>query len=321
MRIASLLPSATEIACALGLQSQIVSVSHACDYPAFVTRLPVLTRSAVPIQGRTPAQIDDDISAHLRTGASTYAIDSALLRTLAPDLILAQALCEICAVSEGQVHRLVHEQELGSRVLTLTPRDLEGVFRSVEYVGDATGTGLQARQITAGLRDRLASLRAARPPVAARLRVLALEWTDPPFVGGHWVPEQIAAAGGIDVLGRAGHPSFRTTWEEIAAARPDIVLVLPCGYTLDEVVQQAQDLARHPAWRSLPAVRDGSVWAVEASAWFSRPGPRVLDGIEAIAPILRHPLRQSGERPQPAGTRHLGLGRRRLASSVSRAPG
>ena len=300
MRIASLLPSATEIAFALGCGPQVVAVSHECDFPAAAAALPVLTRSAVPTTGRSPAQIDHDISRHLARGGSTYQIDLPLLRRLAPDLILTQALCDVCAVSEGPVRRAVHEQQLGSRVLTLTPLDLEGVFASIEHVGRALGRAAPARALTDDLRGQVRALR-DRPSAGPRPRVLALEWTPPPpppFIGGHWVPGQIAAAGGHDALGLPGRPSFRTTWEAIAAARPDVVIVLPCGFTLDQIVAQAADLEAQSAWRDLPAVR---VWAVEASAWFSRPGPRLVQGIDVLARILADPDAPAG----PPGARRL----------------
>ena len=300
MRIVSLLPSATEIVFALGAGPDVVGVSHECDFPPEAAGLPVLTRPAVPTSGRAPAQIDHDVGAVLAAGRSVYDIDQPLLRRLAPDLIVTQALCDVCAVSEGDVHRVVHEQQLGARVLSLTPLDLDGVFASIDDVGDAIGRAADARTLTTALRDQIRSLRDGRPP-GARPRVLALEWTDPPFVAGHWVPDQIAAAGGHDVLGAPRRPSFRTTWAEIAAARPDVILVIPCGYTLPQIVAQAQDLHRQPAWRDLPAVRAGRVWALDASAWFSRPGPRLVEGVQALFPILADPDAD----PEPDGTRRL----------------
>ncbi|MEE9277336.1 MAG: cobalamin-binding protein, partial [Dehalococcoidia bacterium] len=296
MRIASLLPSATEIAFALGLGDSVVGVSHECDYPAQAARLPTLTASAVATDALSSAEVDQAISAHLRQGGSTYTINLPLLRRLQPDLILTQALCDACAVSEAQVHRTLHEQHLGARVLTLTPLTLDDVFRSIEDVGEATGRAAAARALTTDLRDRVAAIRAFRQDAPPRL--LALEWLDPPFVGGHWVPDQIAAAGGVDVLGRPGQPSYRTTWEEIARAQPDVIVVLPCGFTLGEIVEQARVLAGNPLWTALVAVRRGAVWVVDAGAWFSRPAPRVVDGIDALAQILVDPLASSG----PAGT-------------------
>ena len=200
------------------------------------------------------------------------------------------------------MHRVVHEQQLGARVLTLTPLDLEGVFASIDDVGDAVGRPDAARALTAPLRDEVRSLR-ERPAGAARPRVLALEWTDPPFVGGHWVAEQIDAAGGIDVLGAPRRASFRTTWDAIAAARPDVIVVIPCGYTLGEIVEQAADLEAQPAWRDLAAVRAGRVWALDAGAWFSRPGPRLVEGVHALAAILADPDAPAG----PEGTRRLAV--------------
>lgn len=301
MRIAALLPSATEIAFALGAGDEVIAVSHECDYPAAARGRPILTGPAVDTKTLSSAEIDAAISALLRQGGSTYSIDLPLLRQLNPDLILTQALCDVCAVSEGQVHRAVHEEQLGARVITLTPLTLEGVFHSIEEVADAIGRVTEGRSLTATLRARVQAVRRAAP--ATRLRVLALEWFDPPFVGGHWVPEQIEAAGGIDILGRAGHKSFRVTWDQIAAADPDLVVLLPCGYGLEEVIREARALWTIPAWRSLRAVERGAVWAVDASAWFSRPGPRVVEGIEALARIVADPLAA----PEPAGTRRLPL--------------
>ena len=299
MRIASLLPSATEIAYALGAGDEVVAVSHECDYPEAARGRPVLTGSAVDTKRLSSPEIDAAISALLREGGSTYSIDLPLLRQLNPDLILTQALCDVCAVSEGQVHRALHEEQLGARVITLTPLTLAGVFQSIEEVAGAIGRVAEGRALTATLRARVEAVRRAAP--TPRPRVLALEWFDPHFIGGHWVPEQIEAAGGIDVLGRGGERSFRVTWDQIAAADPDLVVLLPCGYGQAEVIREARALWEVPAWRSLRAVERGALWAVDASAWFSRPGPRVVEGIEALAHILADPLATDG----PAGTRRL----------------
>ena len=298
MRIASLLPSATEIVFAVGAGDEVVGVSHECDYPVGARGLPVLTGSAVETRGLPQAEIDAAISILLASGGSTYTIDVPRLRELRPDLVITQALCDVCAVSEGQVHRVVHEEQLGARVLTLTPLDLEGVARSVEEVGDATGHAPEATRLVLDLRERIA---ARAPTPSTTPRVLALEWLDPPFAAGHWVPEQIARAGGADVLGQPGQKSERVTWEAIAAPAPDVALLLPCGLSLDEVVREAEALAGRPEWRSLPAVANGAVWALDASAWFSRPGPRLLDGIEALRAILANP---TGDHPVP-GVRRL----------------
>ena len=297
MRIASLLPSATEIVFAVGAGDELVAVSHECDYPAVARDLPVLTASAVETRGLPQAEIDAAISGLLAAGGSTYTIDVPRLRELQPDLVITQALCDVCAVSEGQVHRVVHEEQLGARVLTLTPLDLEGVARSVEEVAEATGRSAEGARVAVELRERMA------PPAtlpSPRPRVLALEWLDPPFTGGHWVPEQIARAGGEDVLGQPAQKSERVTWEAVAASAPDVALLLPCGLSLDEVVSEAEALADRPEWRSLPAVASGAVWALDANAWFSRPGPRLLDGIEALRAILADP---TGDHPVPGARR------------------
>ena len=297
MRIASLLPSATEIVFAVGAGDEVVGVSHECDYPAEARDLPVLTGPAVETRGLPQAEIDAAISNLLASGGSTYTIDVPRLRELRPDLVITQALCDVCAVSEGQVHRVVHEEQLGARVLTLTPLDLEGVARSVEEVGEATGRESEGVRLAADLRERMT---AATPTASTPSRVLALEWFDPPFTAGHWVPEQIARAGGEDVLGRPGEKSERVAWDAVAATAPDVALLLPCGLSLDEVVAEAGALAHHPEWRDLPAVANGAVWALDANAWFSRPGPRLLDGIEALRAILADP---TGDQPVPGARR------------------
>ncbi len=297
MRIASLLPSATEIVFAVGAGAEVVGISHGCDYPAAARGLPVLTGPAVETHGLPQAEIDAAISGLLAAGGSTYRIDVSRLRELRPDLVITQALCDICAVSERQVHRVVHEEQLGARVLTLTPLDLDGVARSLEEVGEAAGRSAEGARLAAEMRERMTP----RVPASSPLRVAALEWLDPPYAAGHWVPEQIARAGGEDALGRAGEKSERVTWSAIAASRPDVVLLLPCGLSLDEVVREAEALARRPEWRALPAVACGAVWALDANAWFSRPGPRLIDGIEAIRAILADP---AGDQPV-AGARRL----------------
>ncbi len=297
MRIASLLPSATEIVFAVGGGDEVVGVSHECDYPDAARGLPVLTGPSVETRGLPQAEIDAAISGLLASGGSTYAIDVPRLRELQPDLVITQALCDVCAVSEGQVHRVVHEEQLGARVLTLTPLDLEGVAHSVEEVGEATGRPAEGVRLAADLRERIAPP-SALPP--SPTRVLALEWFDPPFTAGHWVPEQIARAGGEDVLALPGQKSERVTWDTIATTAPDVALLLPCGLSLDEVVREAAALAQRPQWRALPAVRKGAVWALDANAWFSRPGPRLLDGIDALCAILSDP---TGDHPVPGARR------------------
>lgn len=299
MRIASLLPSATEIVFAVGAGAEVVGISHGCDYPVAARGLPVLTGPAVETHGLPQAEIDAAISGLLAAGGSTYRIDVSRLRELRPDLVITQALCDICAVSERQVHRVVHEEQLGARVLTLTPLDLDGVARSLEEVGEAAGRPAEGARLAAEMRERMTP----RVPASSPLRVAALEWLDPPYAAGHWVPEQIARAGGEDALGRAGEKSERVTWSAIAASRPDVVLLLPCGLSLDEVVREAEALARRPEWRALPAVACGAVWALDANAWFSRPGPRLIDGIGAIRAILADP---AGDQPV-AGARRLSL--------------
>lgn len=289
MRVVSLLPSATEIVHFLGAGDTLVGVSHECDYPPSVRALPKLTRAAVDTEQMSPAEIDAAISELVASGASTYGIDGELLRALEPDLVITQALCEVCAVSDGLVHRAVHEAELGARVLTLRPGTLDAVLDSIEEVGEALRVAAEARRRTDALRRQLAAVRGTSRH-RRRPRVLTLEWFEPPFVGGHWVPDQVEAAGGVDALGQGGEKSRRATWDEIAAAQPDVVVLLPCGYGLDAICEQASALEDNPVWRELPAVQAGAVWAVDANGCFSRPGPRVVEGVGMLSRIVADPL-------------------------------
>ena len=301
MRIVSLLPSATEIVCALGLESELVGRSHACDWPPGIGELPALTYStiAAPDEPLTPREIDRRVSDALREGRSLYGLDLERLLALRPDVIITQALCDVCAVSrETLEHALGHlARKGGVRLLSLEPVDLQGIWRSIERVADLLGVADRARMLLQGIFGRLERLRCALQGIAHRPRVAALEWLDPPFAPGHWVPEQILLAGGECLLGRAGEPSYRTDWETIQEACPEVLLLMPCGYSLQEVLAEARSLL--PRLCDLGRV---SIWALEANAYFSRPGPRVVEGIELLAQVL-HPER-FGE-PDPSRARLL----------------
>jgi iron complex transport system substrate-binding protein len=278
VRIASFLPSATEIAAALGLANDLVGRSHECDFPPEVRALPPVVRTRIRTEGRTPAEIDAQVRAALRAGESLYEADIPLLERLKPDLLLTQDLCSVCAPS-GPMARDV-ERALGgtTRIVSLNPHSLDDVLFTILQVGEAAGVADRARALAAALRARLDAVR-SRTAGARRRRVAVLEWTDPPFTCGHWVPEQVAVAGGDEVLGRAGQPSRTTTWEEIARARPEVVIVAPCGYHLDRSALLARDVLGR-----LGFARE--VWAVDADSYFARPGPRVVDGAELLADIL-----------------------------------
>ncbi|MCS6964643.1 cobalamin-binding protein [Thermoflexus sp.] len=290
MRIASLLPGATEMVCALGLEDHLVGVSHECDFPPeIVASLPRLTRSTLPEGLTDPEAIDAAVREKARRGEPLYVIDEEQLAALEPDLILTQALCEVCAVPTGQALRASGRLRRPPRVLAVNTYRMEDIFESLEQIAEAAGVPQRAASRIREWRRRLARVEAAVAS-APRPRVLMLEWLEPPFCCGHWVPEMVEIAGGTEVLGRAGEPSRRVRWEEILEAEPEVLALVPCGYRLDEVVAAQPLLDRLPFWTWIPAVQQGQVYALDASAYFSRPGPRTIDGIELLAALL-HPKR------------------------------
>ena len=281
MRIVSLVPSATEMLFALGLGGELVGVTHECDYPPAAQQLPRVTRDALP-PGLSAAAIDAAVKERTLRGESIYELDEPLLRALRPDLIVTQALCSVCAVSYEDVRALAQQLEPRPRVISLDPRTVGEVLGDARTLAEATdrkdaAVELVARAAARIDRVRLATRRARRP------RVVALEWLDPPFSAGHWVPQLIEYAGGEDVLGFPGERSSEHRWEEVAAAQPDIVVVMPCGYSA-EIAYREAEMHRD----QLAALGAGEVVAVDAAAYFSRPGPRIVDGLELLAHVL-HP--------------------------------
>jgi iron complex transport system substrate-binding protein len=282
VRIVSLLPSTTEICFAVGAGDDVVGVTFECDFPAEARHRRIVSTSALT-PGLTPVQIDAEVKARIAAGDDLYHLDEAALATLDADLVLTQDLCAVCAVDVSTVDdALVH---LGCRadVLTVDPGRLDDVIDSVVTIGAATGHRRAAEEIATGLRSRLAAVDAAvsgRP----RPRVAVLEWTDPPFTAGHWVPDMVSAAGGDPVLGTAGERSVETTWEQVTHSRPDLVVVSPCGYRLPAAIELARAVV---AAGGLPP--GAAVWAVDADAAYVRPGPRLVDGVEALAAVF-HPM-------------------------------
>jgi len=274
-RIVSLLPSATEIVCALGLEDRLVGISHSCDYPASVADLPRLSRPRANLDGLASGEIDAAIRAAMRDYGSVYEIDVAALEKLHPDLILTQGICDVCAVPESQVIAA----SVGSRIVTLDAHDLAAIFGSIRDVGCATGVAERAEDLIEGLERRIALVR-ERVAAFRRPRVLALEWLDPPYVPGHWVPEMIDIAGGELLAGVTRRPSYRMEWSDLQKLEPDIVLVMPCGFTLEETRREAGHYASE-----LEAI-GGSLHLLDASAYFSRSGPRVVDGLEILASAI-----------------------------------
>jgi iron complex transport system substrate-binding protein len=285
-RIVSLLPSATEIVYALGLGDRLVGVTHECDYPEAARGKPQLTSSALPSAANS-AEIDRHVRASLHSGSSLYALDADALERLAPDVIVTQELCAVCAVSYEIVARAARRLSSDPRIVSLEPSSLEDVFANIMTVGELTAASEAATEVVARLRARMAALEtyAAGQP-GARPRVLVLEWSDPPMSGGHWTPDLVARAGGECVLGNPGANSTVLTWEAIAAADPSVVIVAPCGYGLEATLAAATELEAQPVWRTLRAVREGRAYALDGNAYVNRPGPRLVDTAELFTSIL-----------------------------------
>jgi iron complex transport system substrate-binding protein len=287
VRICSLLPSATEIAYAIGLGDSILGVSHECDFPPDAATKPSLLRPRVH-PGASPAEIDRQVSEIIARGESIYAVDAELLRSLAPDLILTQDLCHVCAASPDDLATALTGFANPPRVLSLTPRSLGEVWEDVRRVGEATGREREAEALALSLEERVAAVKKAVSGARARPGVLCLEWLEPYYVGGHWVPEMVSLAGGGDVLGRVRQPSFRVSADQIMDSRPDVIVIMPCGYDLDRAATEFRfDLLPSEA-STLAAVRERRLFAVNANAYFSRPGPRLADGVALLAHLL-HP--------------------------------
>jgi iron complex transport system substrate-binding protein len=279
MRLVSLLPSATEIVYALGLGDQLAGVTFECDEPASARAEKTIVVGGLDTRGMTPREIDDYVRGRLAAGGDLYTLHERALADLRPDLILTQDLCRVCALPSGQVEAALTYLGCQARVLTLDPCTLEEVLDSINAVGQAAGVPGRAGRLVAGLRARLARV-GARVAGRPRPKVAVIEWVDPPFTAGHWVPDLVTAAGGMPVAARPGEPSVEASWAEIATAAPEVVVVAPCGYHLPGAAEQAQIAARE-----LPGV---PVWAIDADGIIVRPGPRLVAGVEALAALL-HP--------------------------------
>jgi iron complex transport system substrate-binding protein len=301
MRIVSLLPSATEILFALGFDREVVGVSHECDFPEQARGKRVVIQSRIP-HGTAPAEIDRLMREYVARGESLYAVDAQALEELAPDLIITQDLCHVCAASPDDLGAALARFAERPEVLCLNPQDLGDVWRDILWVGEETRRGRAAETLLEKIGERLGRLEVLVTENSERPRVVFLEWLQPFYVGGHWVPEMIELAGGHDVLGRPHTPSFRVTHEEIVDAAPDIILVSPCGYGAQQGRDEYLSMAHPDEWNALPAVRSGRVYALEANSYFSRPGPRLITGIEALAGVF-HPGLAAGEEAQRAATR------------------
>jgi len=285
LRIVSMLPSATEMIYALGLGDSLVAVSHECDYPSEARSRPKAVKNRFPTNGVKSKSIDRRVAQALRRKESLYAIDLDVLADARPDLIITQELCDVCAITGTDLAIALHKLGISPRILTQTPRGLKGIFSDIQELGKALGAPSEAGILVSKLEKRLENLKRKIPKVR-RPAVYAMEWLDPPYAAGHWVPELVEIAGGREMLGNPSKDSKRISWTEVAKADPEVIVLMPCGFDTRRTLEEAKRLREIPAWRKLRAVRDGRIYAVNANAYFSRPGPRTVEGAELLAHIF-----------------------------------
>lgn len=288
MNIVSFLPAATEMAYALGLGAEVRAVSHECDFPAEARSKPVVVHLAVDLTGLSAREIDARVSHQLHEQGTLYHVDEEVLRAARPDLLVTQNLCQVCAPSGTEVTRALATLHPPPEVLYMTPHSLDGILDNIRELGAHTGRDREAAHLTGAIRDQLSALRSDTGRGLDRPRVFCMEWVDPVFCAGHWVPEMVDAAGGVDGLARRGEDSTRVPWEEVLRWAPEVLVVSPCGYHLPRVRQEAARLRELPGWASIPAVKSGRVYAVDADSYVSRPGPRIGAGARLFAHLF-HP--------------------------------
>jgi len=307
-RIVSFLPSATEMVCALGLENDLVGITYECDYPESVKTKPVVVRNVLPIETMSQSEIDRAVAQRLREGQSLYQIDEKLLASLAPDLILTQNLCQVCAPSGNEVSQVLKMLPHEPQIVWLTPQSLSEIFQNLRDLAAAVGQVDAAEKLITDRCTRLEQLRAKTSSRAGRPRVFCMEWLDPVYACGHWVPEMVRIAGGTDEIGSDGGESVRTSWQELAEWAPEVLVIMPCGFNLQQTMKQISDhlgpyapLAddSRSAFFNLPAVRNDRVYAVDANSYFARPGPRVVEGAELLAHLI-HPEMFSWQGPGDA---------------------
>ena len=292
MRIVSLLPSATEIICALGLEDQLVGVTHECDFPPSVQRLPKVTRTLIPTDASS-GEIDRLVRERLQTDRALYSLDLPVLRRLRPELIVTQALCDVCAVAEEEVRAAACELPGGPAVINLEPETLSDVFGCIREVACAAGAQRAGDEVIGQLRARVDAVAGRTAALQYRPRVTLLEWLDPPFSCGHWSPELVPLAGGVEGLGRQGRPSRLLRWDDVLAWQPEVVVIACCGFSVDRTLRDLPSLGSVRGWQDVPAARSGRVYVVDGSHYFSRPGPRLVDSLEILGHALHpdvHPL-------------------------------
>ena len=288
MRICSLLPSATEVIAALGLRDELVGISHVCDYPPSVRNVPIMVEPMIPSDGLASDGIDRQVRELVASGQRLYRLKDHLMREARPDLVLSQDLCHVCAITPDQLHDTLRSMPQQPTVLTLNPGTVDDVIDDVVRIGDAAGRSTEGHRLAAHLRDRLEAVHRRVQNTAHCPRVVCIEWLSPLYVAGHWVPEMVQLAGGQDALAQPGSPSRVVTWDEVLATAPDVLIVMPCGFSVERTQTELLQLMQQPGqWQLSPALAEHT-YLVDASSYFSRPGPRLIDGIELLAAIL-HP--------------------------------
>ncbi|MGI8641745.1 MAG: cobalamin-binding protein [Pyrinomonadaceae bacterium] len=286
LKIASLLPSATEIVCALGLEENLVGITHECDFPPTISGKPHLTASRISHEIMSSAEIDHAVRSQLDGHGSIYDLDTKLLQELNPDLIITQELCDVCAVSYKTVQKAAKMYVADAKVISLEPNTIEDIFQNIKTVGELCGVPERADEVVAELKIRLDKVREKTKNIEKRPRVFMLEWLEPPFAPGHWTPEQVEIAGGNCLLGKAGEKSVMTTYEAIIESKPEILVLIPCGYYTKDILRQLPNTKFPESFKQIPAFQNGEIWALDASSYFSRPAPRIVDGVEILAKIF-----------------------------------
>lgn len=286
-RIISFLPAATEMAFDLGLGDRVVGVSHECDFPQEARQRPVVVRPALPLETMSLHEIDVAVAERIGRGESLYQVDESRLRELKPDLILTQDLCQVCGPAGNEITVVLKLLQPKPEILWMTPHSLEDIFQNILDLGKASGRWPEADAIVAERKERLSWI-LRRTQYLARPRVFCMEWADPIYCAGHWVPEMVEIAGGIDGLARKGTDSVRISWDDVRKWAPEVLVLSPCGFHTAQAVEQVPRLRSLPGWAEIPAVRDGRVFCVDANSYFARPGPRVVEGTELLAHLI-HP--------------------------------
>lgn len=287
----------------MGAGDRVVAVTHECDYPADAVRhLSRVTSNALPTDGTTSREIDTHIRGARHAGSSIYHLDAATLQRLQPDLIVTQELCDVCAVSYEVVERAVRRLPGEVPIVSLEPSTLDEIVATAEAVGAATGEQRRGAALAEAMRERIGVVAAAAVP-DPRPRVVCIEWTDPIFIGGHWVPEMVRLAGGDDMLGIVGEPSTDIPWERVLDAQPEVIVLMPCGFNLTQTLERASEVTERAGFGDLPCARSGRVIAVDGSSYFNRPGPRIVDGLE----ILASAIRSAPGAPLPSGAAWVNL--------------